>query len=48
VKCRLQSPEDITDAPTLEELRAGGGAELEARLLVLTEMCITEVRAEKG
>lgn len=43
VKCRLKSPETPVGAPTLQQLRAHDGAELERRLNDLVTACLAEV-----
>ncbi len=42
VKCRLVSPEKLTDAPTLRELRANDGAEVQRRLEALVKACAAQ------
>ena len=39
VRCRMTSPERISDAPTLTELRANDGAEIQRRLTKLVKAC---------
>lgn len=44
VKCRLTSPEKLSDAPTLPELRANEGAEVQRRLNDLVKACAAKHR----
>jgi len=45
VKCRLTSPERLSDAPTLSELRADDGAEIQRRLDGLVAACARQSNA---
>ena len=47
VKCRLVSPEKLSDAPTLPELRANEGAEVQRRLAELVTACAAKQRLSK-
>jgi len=42
VKCRLTSPQELSDAPTLAELRANDGAEIQQRLTELVKSCAAQ------
>ena len=39
IKCRMRSPDTSAGAPTLPEMRANGGAELQRRLSELVTAC---------
>lgn len=41
-KCRLRSPDTLNSAPTLPEMRANGGAELQRRLSELVAACAAQ------
>jgi len=43
IKCRSRSPETPTGAPTLNEMRAENGAELQRRLTELVTACAAEL-----
>ena len=42
-KCRMRSPDTLETAPTLPEMRANGGAELQRRLSELVTACAAQI-----
>lgn len=43
IKCRMRSPDTLTGAPTLPEMRANNGAELQRRLSELVADCAAKI-----
>ena len=45
-KCQMRSPDTLESAPTLPEMRANGGAELQRRLSELVAACAAKILRE--